>query len=239
MDYSVIELVVLALAVGIGALVQGTIGFGLSLIAVPVMGLVEPSALPATMLLVSLPLTVVMAVRERHHIDRAGVWQIVLGRLPGTVAAVWVLSLISGPQIAILIGAAVIVATILSVIVPEFEAGSNLRLLAGVMSGFMGTIAAIGGPPLALAYQRRPGPELRSTLAASFVIGSSVSVVALAVTGHVGTRHVILACLLLPPLIAGVLLATRLHRFLDKGWLRPAVLTFAAISGVVAIVRPL
>jgi uncharacterized membrane protein YfcA len=138
-----------------------------------------------------------------------------------------------------LIGAAVIVATILSVMVPEFEAGSSLRLLAGVMSGFMGTIAAIGGPPLALAYQRRPGPELRSTLAASFVIGSSVSVVALAVTGHVGTRHVILAALLLPPLVAGVLLATRLHRFLDKGWLRPAVLTFAAISGVVAIVRAL
>jgi uncharacterized membrane protein YfcA len=107
------------------------------------------------------------------------------------------------------------------------------------MSGFMGTVAAIGGPPLALAYQRRPGPQLRSTIAVSFVVGSIISLIALWAGGHVELEHVVLAVKLLPGLILGLILAARVHGFLDRKWLRPAVLVFAGISGVAAIVKGL
>ena len=233
------ELLVCAVAVVAGGMVQGAIGFGLSLIAVPVIGLLEPDALPATMLIVAVPFTAAMAFRERQNIDVPGFWLIAIGRIPGTVAAVWLLSVVTESQLSIVIGGAVIAAVTFSVAAPEVPLGTTTRLVAGAISGLMGTAAAIGGPPLAIAYQRRPGPELRSTLAMSFVLGSSVSLGALWLSGHVETGHLWLSAWLLPGLGLGLFVATKLHAVLDKGWLRPAVLAFAAVSGAVAIVRSL
>jgi len=231
------ELAVCAIAVVAGGVVQGSVGFGLSLIAVPVIGLIDPGALPSTMLILAIPFTAAMAFRERSNIDVPGFWLIAIGRLPGTAAAIWLLSIVTESELSIVIGIAVIVAVVFSVIAPEVPLGSVTRLVAGSISGLMGTAAAIGGPPLAIAYQRRPGPELRSTLAMSFVFGSAVSLGALAIVGHVEARHLILAAWLLPGLALGLFIATKLHHVLDKGWLRPAVLAFAAVSGAVAILR--
>ena len=238
-DVSLVELMVCAVAVAAGGIIQGSIGFGLSLVSVPVLAFVEPTSLPATLLILAIPFTAVMALRERSHIDVRGFWLIALGRLPGTAAAVWLLSVITEAHLSIVIGAAVIVAVVLSVVAPELEMGTSTRLVAGTVSGLMGTAAAIGGPPLALVYQHRPGPELRSTLAMSFVVGSAISLAALWASGHVELVHLTLALALLPSLAVGLFLATRIHGLLDKGWLRPTVLTFAAISGAVAIVRSL
>lgn len=238
-DMSWIELAACALAVVAGGMVQGAIGFGLSLIAVPVIGLIDPSALPATMLMLAVPFTAAMAWRERENIDVPGFWLIAIGRVPGTAAAIWLLSVITESQLSIVIGAAVIVAVVFSVAAPEIPLGIATRLIAGTISGLMGTAAAIGGPALAIAYQRRPGPELRSTLAVSFVFGSTLSLAALVPSGHVEGSHLAFAAWLLPGLALGLYLATKLHRFLDKGWLRPTVLVFAAISGAVAILQSL
>ena len=50
------ETFILALvAVFAGALVQGAVGFGFSLTAVPTLALVRPEAVPVTLLLVALP----------------------------------------------------------------------------------------------------------------------------------------------------------------------------------------
>ncbi len=234
-----LELAICAVAVVAGGVVQGAIGFGLSLVAVPVIGLIDPGALPATMLILAIPFTAAMAFRERANIDVPGFWLIAIGRLPGTLAAVWLLSVVTEAQLSIVIGIAVIVGAAFSAFAPEIRLGRRTRLIAGAISGLMGTAAAIGGPPLAIAYQRRPGPELRSTLAVSFVAGSSISLGALWLSAHVDAGHVVLAVWLFPGLALGLFLATKLYRFLETGWLRPAVLAFAAISGAMAIFRSL
>ncbi len=239
MDFTAPELAIAAAAVGIGGLIQGSIGFGLSLVSVPVVAVIEPRALPATMLILAIPFTGAMAFKERQNIDVPGFWLIAIGRLPGTAAAVWFLSVVTEQELSIVIGTAVIVAVAFSVFAPAVPLSTTTRLVAGAISGLMGTAAAIGGPPLAIAYQRRPGPELRSTLALSFVLGSAISLAALWASGHVELGHLVLAAWLLPGLSLGLWLAGRLHAFLDKGWLRPAVLTFAAISGAIAIIRSL
>ena len=103
----------------------------------------------------------------------------------------------------------------------------------------MGTAAAVGGPPLAIAYQRRPGPQLRSTLAATFVLGSTISLLALGIAGKVRADHLLLALELLPALAAGLFVSTRLRALLDRAWLRPTVLAFAALAGAAAVLRGL
>jgi uncharacterized membrane protein YfcA len=108
-----------------------------------------------------------------------------------------------------------------------------------VLSGVMGTTSAIGGPALAVVYQHRPGPELRSTLALSYLTGIVIAVGALAAVGRVEGWHLWLALELVPALLVGLWLSFRLSSVLDRGWLRPAVLAFAAVAGVVIVIRGL
>jgi len=67
-----VEFLVLFVAVGLGAVVQGSVGFGLALVVAPAMTLVSPEALPATVLLLTMPMASVMAARERRAIYAPG-----------------------------------------------------------------------------------------------------------------------------------------------------------------------
>ena len=66
------EFLVEFVAVLVGAMVQGSVGFGLALVVVSVLTLVRPEALPATVLLIVTPLGVFMAFKERRAIDVSG-----------------------------------------------------------------------------------------------------------------------------------------------------------------------
>jgi uncharacterized membrane protein YfcA len=103
----------------------------------------------------------------------------------------------------------------------------------------MGTATSIGGPPLALLYQHQEGPVLRATLAATFSLGTVLSLAGQVAAGAVAGWHVALAVALFPGTLAGLAASSRLAHRLDGAWLRPAVLAFAAAAAAVAVVRGL
>lgn len=233
------ELGVALAAVTLGSLVQGALGFGLSLVVAPTLTLVQPDALPATILFLALPMTAVMALRERGAVDGRGVAFASAGRVVGTAGGVALVSAVADDRLSVLVGAVIVAAVALSVFGPALEPGARTTLLAGTASGVMGTVAAVGGAPLALAYQTRPGPEVRSTLAVVFVVGTLVSLGALAVVGHVRAWHALLALELTPAMALGLALSGRAASLLDRAWLRPAILTFAALGGAAAVAEGL
>ena len=226
---------VLAVAVAAGAVIQGSIGFGYALVAVPAMVLLLPWAVPVTPLFLALPMTLLMSAREWRSIDLGGFALITAGRLFGTVAGVVLLVLTQKGYLSVLTGLLILTAALGSFLKPTFEVNKRTRLAGGVASGVVGTVAALGGTPLALVYQDRSGAELRSTLAISFVVGIAMSLVGLGLAGQVEGRHVILALQLLPCLLVGLWVSRWVVERLDERWLRPAVLTFAAAAGLVII----
>jgi uncharacterized membrane protein YfcA len=110
---------------------------------------------------------------------------------------------------------------------------------AGVISGLSGTATSIGGPPIALVYQQDPGPRVRSTLGAYFLVGVVVSMAALAFAGQLDSRDAAAGAVLLPVVLAGFLLARPLRRIVDGHVLRAALLAVVTASGVVLIVQSL
>lgn len=234
-----IAFVAMSLAVAAGAAIQGAIGFGFALVAVPVLALVRPGSVPVAVLVLSLPMTIGMATRERVHADRTGFGWLVLGRLAGTAVGVVILAAVSADGLSVVVGLALLVAVAGSFGGVRVEPTPVVNVAAGAISGAMGTTSAIGGPALAVLYQRRPGPELRSTLAAVFVVGSMISLGALVAAGEVHLPELILAVQLLPALLAGLLAGGSLTRHLDGPWLRPSVLAFAAAAGVLITIRGL
>ena len=238
-DLSTIALVGLLVASAVGGVIQGAIGFGFALVAVPTIALVEPDAIPVTVMLMAVPMTIVMALRERAHIDVGGFATIMVGRVVGIAGGVLLLELVPESGLTVLVGVMILLGVALSVGGLDIEPQRWVNVGAGVLSGVMGTTSAIGGPALAVVYQRRPGPELRSTLALSYLAGIVIAVGALAAVGRVEGWHVWLALELVPALLLGLWLSFRLAPVLDRGWLRPSVLAFAAISGVVIVGRGL
>lgn len=227
---------VLAVAVAAGAVVQGSIGFGYALVAVPAMVLLFPWAVPVTPLLLALPMTLLMSAREWRSIDLGGFALITGGRLVGTVAGVVLLVVAPKGYLSVLTGLLILAAALGSFFRPGFKVNDGTRLAGGLASGVVGTVAALGGTPLALVYQDRSGAELRSTLAISFVLGIMMSLVGLALAGKVEGRHAVLALQLLPGMLAGLWASRWVVERLDERWLRPAVLAFAAVAGVVIVV---
>jgi uncharacterized membrane protein YfcA len=232
----VVEIVLVLTAVGVGAVVQGSIGFGFSLVAVPVLTLIRPESVPVTLMLVAPPMTIIMAMKEWRSIDVAAFTWISGGRVPGTLVGLALLVVVPADPLARLLGFLVVVAVLMSCLGTNFEARSSIQFAGGVASGIMSTVAALGGPPLALVNQKRRGPELRSTLAISFLVGLLMSLVALALAGRVEAQHFVWALGLLPGLLLGLWASRQVAGLLDERWLRPTILAFAALAGLAIVV---
>lgn len=237
MHVTVAAVAAAAVAMAVGAAVQGAVGFGMNLVSVPVVALVLPKALPVTVILLGIPVAAGMVRYERHAVDRAGVAWVTAGRVPGTVVGAWVVAAVSTSVLDALAGGVVLLVVLASLVMPPLPVRPVTQVGAGLFSGATGTSTGIGGPPVALLYQHHPGPAMRSTLAATFVIGTCLSLAALAVAGQVHVDQVLLGAGLIPVVVVGSVAGRRLHGLLDRGWLRPAVLVFAAATAVTALVH--
>jgi uncharacterized membrane protein YfcA len=221
----------------VGAAAQGSIGFGQNLITVPVIALLLPEALPGTMVVVGVPLSLLMAAREHHGIDRRGVAWIAIGRVPGTIAGVLVVATVSTRLLGGLAGVATIVGVLMSALAGPVRVGPQTASAAGLASGVMGTAAAIDGPPLALLYQHHPGHAFRPTLAVCFLLATVMSFVALVIGGLITADQLCLALALVPGSLAGFAISRGTTRALHGRDLRPIILAIVAITGASAVVR--
>jgi uncharacterized membrane protein YfcA len=238
-DLPLAALAVVGAAVLLGAAVQGSVGIGLGLLAAPVFALVDPTLVPGTILLTTSVLPVLTSLRELEDVDWRGLCFALVGRAPGTALGVYVVATQPPATIAIIVAVVVLTAVALSMTTWEAQPTPRALLAAGTVSGVSGTATSIGGPPVALLYQRSAGATVRSTMGLYFLIGNVTSVGALAVAGEVGMRDVSRALVLLPFLVVGFLLSGPMRRHVNGPRLRVAVLGLSAASAVVVLVRTL
>ncbi|WP_216093967.1 sulfite exporter TauE/SafE family protein [Jiangella alba] len=230
-------MIVLAVAVFLGAAVQGAIGLGLGLLAAPVATLLAPELMPGTLLWLSMLLPVFTLAREWAHVDWWGLRWAFAGRVPATVLGAWIVSVSSPRVLSVVVGLVILLAVALTVRTIRLPMRRGVLAAAGTVSGISGTATSIGGPPLALVYQGERGPLVRSTLAVYFLIGAAFSLVALAVVGELGRTQTVSALWLMPAMVAGFAAASTLRAVADGGRLRPAVMVVCAVSAVTLIVR--
>lgn len=229
-----------ALAVGLGALVQGSVGFGFSLMAAPLLTLIHPELVPGAATVCSGGLNLLTVYRTRGDTaDWRGVRWAGAGLLPGTLAAGVMLALMSSHTVAVTVGVMVLVAVLLSLAGLNINRTAVSMLGVGVLSGFMGTASTVGGPPMALAYQNEPGPIIRATLNRFFLVSTVLAGAVLIPAGRLGWEELLTGLALLPGVAIGFVVSRRLHGALDRGWARPAVLTLSAVSATAVLLREL
>jgi hypothetical protein len=159
----------------------------------------------------------------------------VLGAILGAVT----LSLVPKDYLSLLFGTMVVLAVGITFTGFDFPPSSRNVLVAGTLSGFMGTTSAIGGSPMALVYQKQKGSRIRGTLSVIFAIGTVISMASLLIIGRFGGKEVLAALVLFPGIVIGFVLSRHTARILDKGFIRVAVLTTAALSGIFVVLKSL
>jgi uncharacterized membrane protein YfcA len=207
LNVDVLLLLYVFIASTLGATLQGSIGLGLGFVTVPLLAIIDPRYLPGPLIMAALLLTLLLAFREHESIQLKGISWVLAGR---------VIMSLSGLRI---------------------KLNSKNLLGGGTLSGLMATTAAIGGPPLALIYQYLHGPALRGTLSSIFVFGAIISVAALSTVGYFGFLELKLSLILMPGILAGFFLSKYTARILDRGFIRPAILTFSLFSGLLLIIK--
>jgi uncharacterized protein len=236
---SVLGFCTVAGAIMLASALQASIGFGIGMLAAPVVALVDPALIPGTLIMVAALITLIVAVREREHIDLHGTGWALVGRVPGTIAGALLLAMLPERALTVLLAGVVLAGVALTSFGWIPMPRRRNVVLAGATSGLLGTATAIGGPPMALVWQRNEGARLRGTMSGFFLVGSVMSIVALTATGAVDGHTMRAFALLIPAAVAGYALSRGLNRFLDPKRLRWLAIGVSTVGAVVLIGREL
>jgi len=237
MNIDLISLVYIFIASVLGATLQGSLGLGLGFVTVPLLAIIDPRFLPGPLILAALVLTLLLAYRDHEAIHLKGIAWVLVGRVIGSIIGIQLLLLIPEKNLSLTFAGMVILGVLMSISGIRISLNAKTLLGSGTISGLMATTAAIGGPPLALVYQYLRGPALRGTLSSIFVFGAIISVLALAGAGYFGLLELKLSIIIIPGVLAGFVLSKYTARILDKGFIRPAILAFSLLSGLLLIIK--
>ncbi len=229
----------LAVILVLGALVQGLVGLGLGLVAAPVTMLLAPQMMPDLLLWLAMLLPLVTLLREHDEIDWPGLRWALTARVPGTVAGVALVTLVSTRDLGVVVGSMVLLSVLLTARTVVIPVNRRTLLTAGFLSGVSGTATSIGGPPMAVLLQHRPPRQIRTTLAVYFSLGAALSLLGLALAGDLEHAPFVVAVALAPCLVVGFVLARIAGRYLPRNQVRIAVLVVCGSSALVLLLRSL
>ena len=232
------EIAAAVVVMAVGAAVQGGVGFGMNVVAAPILIQIDPELVPGPLLAASLANTLLIALRDRSGIDRSALSWALVGRIPGAALGAFLLvEVFSQWGLSVFLASVILVGVALSVTPIRLPRGRSIIAVGGFVSGVAGTSTGVGGPPLALALQHVAPRRLRGTLSVYFLFAASISLVFLGAWGQFGATHLLAIAVLVPGQLFGYLVSGRLVRFLDRGYTRPALLVISVAAALSLLIR--
>ena len=232
-----LELAAVVAVITLAGCVQASLGFGMALIAAPLLALIEPAFVPGPLIASNLVLVSLMALRDRVHVDFRTARFSVAGAVVGSILGARLVSALDPRGFGLLFGVLVLLGVALSLAGYRLALNRRSAFGAGVLGGFMSATSSVGGPPMALVYQHEDPGRFRGTLATYFIASCSVSLAALTAFGAFDLQKLSLAAYLVPGQVLGFLLSFWVSRFLVRGSLRPFILGLSALAASVVLLR--
>jgi hypothetical protein len=236
-DLSWQALVLIGLAATVGAYVQAVVGLGLGLLSAPVVALLEPSLVPVLPLWLALLVAGLNLLDEHEHVDwRSTAWSLP-ARVPGTVLGAWLVASFSEREIGLALAVMVLAAVALTLRTVDVPLNPASLAAAGFVAGATGTATSVGGPPIALLYQRGIPEVVRATLSVFFFVGVIVSLIGLWISGSLDREPSLLALVLAPVVLIGYVAGRRTRALVAGDAFRGAVLVVCTVSALALVLR--
>ena len=232
---SITALIVISVAVFAAACMQASIGFGMGMLAAPIVALVDPSLIPGTLIMSAVVVTLLVVVRERQSLDLRGTGWALAGRVPGTIAGALLLLFLPERGLALLLAAVVLAGVVMATMGWAPPPRRRNLATAGAASGLLGTATSIGGPPMALVLQGSSGPRLRGNMSAFFLVGSLMSIAVLAAAGAIERENAEMFLILIPAIVLGYAASRFVNTLLDPVRLRRLSIAISSVGAVLLI----
>ena len=228
----------LALAAFAGTIVQRLAGQGFGMLISPTMALLAPEFLPSAVLLLGLIVGFGSISFELSALNKSELPAGFAGRTVGAVLAAWIaVTVVQSGEIAPLVAGMVYLGIILSLLGVRVAIRPVSVFIGSVVSGIMGTLTAVGAPPMALLYQHEEARRSAAMQNAFFAFGMIVSIGALLVAGLVGLRHLMLAVSLVPFVFLGLRAAQPIAKHVAKSSIRPYALGLAGCAATILLTK--
>ena len=231
------QLLICCLIIAGAAVLQVSTGMGFGMLASPLVALVAPELVPGSILIMGLVVATAGAWKERQNIVVEELKLGVIGRIIGSAFAFILLASLPNRDTFMIIFGIMILAAIALTAIGRPIAFNNKNLFGlSIVSGTMGTMTAVGAPPMALIYHRQPPAVVRPTLNAFFGAGSVLGIISLYLSGWLGWNDLLAAILFLPAMLIGIRIGGS-FRHLSPRWLSRILLALSACAAILLIVR--
>ena len=160
---STTEIIIIVAATAVGAVVQGSTGLGLAMVAGPLLVSVDSGFAPGPILVAAQVIGIRHILAEGKESDREVLTRAFFGLPFGLFGGLAVLVAVSDRTLAILVGSmtAVAAAALLSGI--EIRPGKAADVTAGAACTFASVTAGLPGPALAIGFAGMRPATMRST----------------------------------------------------------------------------
>lgn len=228
----------IAAAIACGTVVQRLSGQAYGMIAAPIVALVAPQHLPAAVLILGGFVGAGALSMDVSAVNWREAGPGFAGRAAGAgVGAAIAASLADSAAFGVVVAVIVLAAVALSVSGLRIAIRPLTLACAGLTAGVMGTITAIGAPPMAILYQHEEAKRSRAMQNLFFVWGMVCSIGALIVAGLIDLADLILAGHLAPFAAFGLIVSRPAARALEGRSIRPAALTLASLAACAILAR--
>jgi uncharacterized membrane protein YfcA len=219
---------------------QAIVGFGFSLLAVPLLSVATPASRAVVIVsLIGVPVTVVMAIRHRDDAEWAAARAITLASLAGMPLGLVVLTIMSDSGLRFIIGGVVLVLATLIASGLRIHRGIRVvNLVTGFVSGALSTSTGTNGPPLVVGLRARglSAQQFRATISVVFAVSGVVSLVLFAAVGRIDGDALSSAALGYPFVALGWFVGDRLAPRVNERFFGRLVVALLYASAVSAIV---
>jgi uncharacterized membrane protein YfcA len=231
-----------SLCIFIAGVIRGFTGFGLAVVGVPLLSLFFAPAeiVPSIMIL-----AIIAGLQLLPKIWRSVDWKLLLptlaGAAIGTPLGTWLLAGMPANAMRVLIGGAVLAASLAVQLGFRFKKRPHAGINAGfgAIAGLTGGAAAMPGPSVIFLFLAVPiAHEVgRASLILFFQLSAVMSAISAAVGGILQVHSLILGALLVPAMLVGNTLGDRVFDKASAKTYRRVVVALLAGLGAVAAVR--
>ena len=221
----------------VGAGIQSSAGLGLGLLLSPALSFVAPGLLPAVPLILYAVSGALIAARDWRHLDhRVVVWGSA-GLLPGLGVGLVGRGAVPAHLQPVVLGAGVLLVVLLSVVWESPRRPRGVATAGGFGAAGLGVMSGVVSPPMSLATHGLGRDASRATTAVITLTASVGGLVLLAPSGVVTPSTWMVALVLLPAMVVGLLVGRRLGSHLHGTRFRVAVLSLVTITGVSVLTK--
>ncbi len=213
-------LIVVAI-VGAASFIRSAVGFGMGLVAMPLLGLVLELRTATPMLAISgMAMSIMIIGQDWRHVEWKSLRYLFAGGVFGIPIGILLLRGLPPEPIKMLLGVTVILFAVHGLFGRDRLPLRSTPLTAGVLGFASGALSSgfnVGGPPLVAYFtlQTWDPPVFRATLQGYFFIAGAVSLVGHGVAGLWTVDVALLAGATLPAMVLGTLLGRWTNRRIE------------------------